>query len=218
MAHKISTPPPPPPHREHVRIMELDIHRRALSTTELSAHQGTQQQSQRGTMDIDELPNKADTVTWRPRRAGPSSPPPSSITPPPSSITWNPRPPSPPPSTITWKPRPTVPSAPSSAAAAAAFVASPGVLAAGIVMLLLALVAIVTGVWIHLKRRRNKVHGDIILVEYGHQPSGGNSGSSRNQREHLITKVEPRPSSRRENGCKRAPNAPIISTYNYNIR
>ncbi|EFJ32712.1 hypothetical protein SELMODRAFT_407775 [Selaginella moellendorffii] len=34
-------------------------------------------------------PNKADTVTWRPRMAGPPSPPPS-------SITWNPRPPSPP--------------------------------------------------------------------------------------------------------------------------
>ncbi|EFJ20891.1 hypothetical protein SELMODRAFT_417967 [Selaginella moellendorffii] len=91
---------------------------------------------------------------------------------------------------------PTASSAPSSAAAAAAFVASPGVLVAGIVMLLLALVAIVTGVWILLKRRRNKVHGDIhhddILVEYGHQPSGGNSGSSSNQWEH-----------QEEGGCSR---------------
>ncbi|EFJ20899.1 hypothetical protein SELMODRAFT_417975 [Selaginella moellendorffii] len=176
-------------------------------------------------------PNKADTVTWRPRRAGPSSPPPSSImwnprspSPPPSTITWNPRPPSPPPSTITWQPRPlgldtsppTASSAPSSAAAAAAaaFVASPGVLAAGIVMLLLALVAIVTGVWILLKRRRNKVHGDIhhddILVEDGHQPSGGNSGSSSSQREHLITKVEPRPSSQLNAGRKKAAADPLI--------
>ncbi|EFJ32349.1 hypothetical protein SELMODRAFT_407769 [Selaginella moellendorffii] len=173
-------------------------------------------------------PNKADTVTWRPRRAGPSSPPPSSImwnprspSPPPSSITWNPRPPSPPPSSITWQPRPlgldtsppTASSAPSSAAAAAAaaFVASPGVLAAGIVMLLLALVAIVTGVWILLKRRRNKVHDhDDILVEYGHQPSGGNSGSSSNQREHLITKVEPRPSSQLNAGRKKAAADPLI--------
>ncbi|EFJ20889.1 hypothetical protein SELMODRAFT_417965 [Selaginella moellendorffii] len=81
-------------------------------------------------------------------------------------------------------------------------------------MLLLALVAIVTGVWILLKRRRNKVHGDIhhddILVEYGHQPSGGNSGSSSDQREHLITKVEPRPSSQLNAGRKKAAADPRI--------
>ncbi|EFJ32710.1 hypothetical protein SELMODRAFT_407772 [Selaginella moellendorffii] len=207
-------PPSSPPTKEH-------------RAAEPKRHHG-HRRADDGAPPSSSPPNKADTVTWRPRRAGPSSPPPSSITwnprapsPPPSTITWNPRPPSPPPSTITWQPRPlgldtsppTASSAPSSAAAAAAaaFVASPGVLAAGIVMLLLALVAIVTGVWILLKRRRNKVHDhDDILVEYGHQPSGGNSGSSSNQREHLITKVEPRPSSQLNTGRKKAAADPLI--------
>ncbi|EFJ20711.1 hypothetical protein SELMODRAFT_417970 [Selaginella moellendorffii] len=200
-------PPSSPPTKEH----------RAAEPKRHHGHRRADDGAATGPPPSSSPPNKADTVTWRPRRAGPSSPPPS-------SITWNPRPPSPPPSTITWQPRPlgldtsppTASSAPSSAAAAAAaaFVASPGVLAAGIVMLLLALVAIVTGVWILLKRRRNKVHGDIhhddILVEDGHQPSGGNSGSSSNQREHLITKVEPRPSSQLNAGRKKAAADPLI--------
>ncbi|XP_024527310.1 proline-rich receptor-like protein kinase PERK9 [Selaginella moellendorffii] len=162
--HHGAGPPPPssPPTKEHP----------AAEPKRHPGHRRAGDGAATGPPPSSSPPNKADTVTWRPRRAGPSSPPPSSITwnpgpsPPPSTIAWNPRPPSPPPSTITWQPRPlglgtsppTASSAPSSAAAAAAFVASPGVLAAGIVLLLLALVAIGTGVWILLKRRRNKLN------------------------------------------------------------
>ncbi|EFJ20890.1 hypothetical protein SELMODRAFT_417966 [Selaginella moellendorffii] len=164
--------------------MELDIHPRALRPP-----RNIQQLSQRGTMDIDELMMELlqgrHLLLRRPTR--PTLP---------LGLGTSP---------------PTAPSAPSSAAAA--FVASPGVLVAGIVMLLLALVAIVTGVWILLKRRRNKVHDDIF-VEYGHQPGSGNSGSSNSQQEHLIniplTKVLPRPSLQLNAGRKKAAADPRI--------
>ncbi|EFJ32355.1 hypothetical protein SELMODRAFT_407780 [Selaginella moellendorffii] len=174
-------PPSSPPTKEHPAAEPKRHH----------GHRRADDGAATGPPPSSSPPNKADTVTWRPRRAGPPSPPPSTITRP-LGLGTSP---------------PTAPSAPS--LAAAAFVASPGVLVAGIVMLLLALVAIVNGVWILLKRRRNKVHGDIILVEYGHQLGGGNSGSSSSQ-EHLITKVEPRPSSQLNAGRKKAAADPRI--------
>ncbi|EFJ32354.1 hypothetical protein SELMODRAFT_407779 [Selaginella moellendorffii] len=70
--HGAGHPPPSPPptkrHHGHRRAGDGDV---------------------TGPPPFSSAPNKADTVTWRPRRAGPPSPPPS-------SITWNPRPPSPP--------------------------------------------------------------------------------------------------------------------------
>ncbi|XP_024528748.1 BTB/POZ domain-containing protein 7 [Selaginella moellendorffii] len=118
-------------------------------------------------------PPSSDTITWRPRRFGPPPPPAH------DTIVWQPRPPSPP-SSLGWSSSTIAPPPASlspSAAAAAAFATPPGLLVAGIVMFLLAIVAIVTSIWILCKRRRDKV-ADSILVEYvgsSHFPGDGSS-------------------------------------------
>ncbi|XP_024538700.1 formin-like protein 14 [Selaginella moellendorffii] len=224
MAHKLSTPPPPPPHREHVRRTPppKPSPKRVPTTSspppksspeyhgapprspehhgaghpppsspptkehpaaEPKRHHGDGAAT--GPPPSSSPPNKAGTVTWRPRRAGPPSPPPS-------SITWQPRP-----LGLGTAP-PTAPSAPSSAAAA--FVASPGVLGRH------RYAPARTGSHRHWSLdtlEAEKEQGARRHHPGGHQPGGGNSGSSSSQ-EHLITKVEPRPSSQLNAGRKKA--------------
>ncbi|EFJ17900.1 hypothetical protein SELMODRAFT_420678 [Selaginella moellendorffii] len=114
-------------------------------------------------------------------------------------ITWQPGSPvfhtfssPPPPGPLSIAPPLGSSSSSTAAAAAAAAFATPGLLVAGIVLFLLAMVAIITGIWILVKGRRKKAND--ILVRYvgsSHLPGGGSS-SSGSQREYLVplSKIE----------------------------
>ncbi|EFJ28192.1 hypothetical protein SELMODRAFT_411510 [Selaginella moellendorffii] len=154
-------------------------------------------------------PPSSGTTTWRPRRFGPPPPPPAKehtgLPPSSGTTTWWPRPAH---DTITWQPglpvfhtfssppppgplsiaSPLGSSSSAAAAAAAAFV-TPGLLAASIVLFLLAMVAIVTGIWILVKGRRKKAN-DILVRYVGSSHLLGSSSGS--QREYLVplSKIE----------------------------